>query len=177
MSNPSHWYELVPSDKDLVQGDFLDDFPVIDYSGSFEDGMHEANIIKYDMVVMTQSCDLYKIRSKETYEQFVILCPRSKYFDVRDSYKWKYLKAGNYIRSHLLNKCEIKNHQFSYQVVELNQIFSVPYSLVREMADRNERIRLVSPYREHLSQAFARQFMRVGLPNDLPSEEPEELNQ
>jgi hypothetical protein len=25
------------------------------------------------------------------------------------------------------------------------------------------------PYREHLSQAFARYFMRVGLPSDIPS--------
>ena len=31
------------------------------------------------------------------------------------------------------------------------------------------RIRLLPPYRELLSQAFARFFMRVGLPVDIPS--------
>lgn len=32
------------------------------------------------------------------------------------------------------------------------------------------RIRLLPPYREHLSQAFARYFMRVGLPQDIAIE-------
>jgi hypothetical protein len=31
------------------------------------------------------------------------------------------------------------------------------------------RLRLLPPYREHLSQSFARFFMRVGLPVDIPS--------
>ena len=33
------------------------------------------------------------------------------------------------------------------------------------------RLRLLPPYREHLSQAFARYFMRVGLPVDIDKEE------
>jgi maleate cis-trans isomerase len=33
-----------------------------------------------------------------------------------------------------------------------------------------ERVRLLSPYKEHLSQAFARYFMRVGLPRPLADE-------
>jgi hypothetical protein len=31
--------------------------------------------------------------------------------------------------------------------------------------------RLLPPYREHLSQSFARYFMRVGLPVDIPKDE------
>jgi len=34
----------------------------------------------------------------------------------------------------------------------------------------NERIRLLPPYREHLSQSFARYFMKVGLPQDIEIE-------
>lgn len=174
MSNSSNWYKLVPSETELVQGDFLDNFPVIRYTGSHENGIYEAEVIEYDMVVMTQSCDLNKIRLKKTYDKYVILCPRFSYKYVRDEYDWDYLRKGFLVRAHLLNKCEIENQQFDYQVVELDQIFSVPYSSVREIADRKERVRLVSPYREHLSQAFAIQFMRVGLPSDLPKEKPEE---
>jgi hypothetical protein len=41
--------------------------------------------------------------------------------------------------------------------------------LVREFANAaGHRLRLLPPYREHLSQAFARLFMRVGLPADIP---------
>jgi len=39
---------------------------------------------------------------------------------------------------------------------------------LRGLAQRGEpRLRLRPPYREHLSQAFARFFMRVGLPTDI----------
>ena len=41
--------------------------------------------------------------------------------------------------------------------------------LVRELAaSQGPRLRLNPPYREHLAQAFARFFMRVGLPVDIP---------
>jgi hypothetical protein len=40
---------------------------------------------------------------------------------------------------------------------------------MRQRAVRaGDRLRLLPPYREHLSQAFARYFMRVGLPQDIP---------
>lgn len=32
------------------------------------------------------------------------------------------------------------------------------------MTEKKQRLRLLPPYREHLSQAFARYFMQVGLP-------------
>lgn len=173
MLDPSNsWYELVPNQTELLQGDFLDDFPIINYTGSFENGRHDVEVIHYDVVVMTQSCDLNKIRLKEQNEKFVILCPRVNYLDVRDDFDWNYLRAGYIVKAHLLDKCELEPHRFGYQVVELDQIYSVPYSLVREIANQKDRVRLVSPYREHLSQAFARQFMRVGLPTNLPNEEP-----
>src|SRR5262249_39772943 len=39
--------------------------------------------------------------------------------------------------------------------------------------DTAEELRLHSPYREHLAQAFARYFMRVGLPHDARAFEKE----
>jgi hypothetical protein len=39
--------------------------------------------------------------------------------------------------------------------------------------DLGPRLRLRSPYREHLAQAFARYFMRVGLPHDARAFEKE----
>jgi len=47
-------------------------------------------------------------------------------------------------------------------------ISSIPLAFVRQRAARaDDRLRLLPPYREHLSQAFARYFMRVGLPQDI----------
>jgi len=48
-------------------------------------------------------------------------------------------------------------------------VFSLPVRFVRKKAADGRRLRLLPPYREHLSQAFARFFMRVGLPVDIPA--------
>ena len=47
---------------------------------------------------------------------------------------------------------------------------AVPRAFLEDLiAERGtKRLRLLPPYREHLSQAFARFFMRVGLPVDIP---------
>jgi hypothetical protein len=51
-------------------------------------------------------------------------------------------------------------------VQKLNEVFTVPREFLESVlaARAAARPRLLSPYREHLSQAFARYFMRVGLP-------------
>lgn len=54
------------------------------------------------------------------------------------------------------------------RIVDFGRIFSLPKAFVRQWAsDQGKRLRLCPPYREHLSQAFARFFMRVGLPQDI----------
>ena len=46
----------------------------------------------------------------------------------------------------------------------------LPVGFLRNFAvQQGPRVRLMPPYREHLSQSFARFFMRVGLPVDIPS--------
>jgi hypothetical protein len=76
------------------------------------------------------------------------------------------MSQSNY---HLLNKCDMLNESNDYLVVDFRSVFSVPYSFLKEFSKKQTtRIRLMSPYREHLSQAFARFFMRVGLPTDIP---------
>ena len=70
------------------------------------------------------------------------------------------------------NRYEKDNINFSHKVVDLRQLFSVPISTLRAIAEKQEyRLRLLPPYREHLSQAFARVFMRVGLPTDINIDE------
>jgi hypothetical protein len=55
-------------------------------------------------------------------------------------------------------------------VVDFRQIFSLPVAYLRmHAAILGSRWRLQSPFREHFSQAFARFFMRVGLPAAIPA--------
>jgi len=55
-----------------------------------------------------------------------------------------------------------------YLVVDFKNVYGIHYSTLENIVKKqNKRIRLLPPYREHLSQAFARYFMRVGLPQDI----------
>jgi len=50
--------------------------------------------------------------------------------------------------------------------VDFHEVFTLPRAFLESLlvARGKLRPRLLSPYREFLSQAFARYFMRVGLP-------------
>ena len=57
-----------------------------------------------------------------------------------------------------------------FTLVEFSRLFMTSRESLQEFAkSKDSRPRLNPPYREHLSQAFARYFMRVGLPSDIPS--------
>lgn len=59
-------------------------------------------------------------------------------------------------------------------MVDFHRLFTLPKVFVTHFAvDAGKRLRLRSPYREHLAQAFARYFMRVGLPHDARGFEQE----
>lgn len=121
---------------------------------------------------MSQSCDLVQ---RKIY--LVIVCPvwplgefekRSDFFRSRKGKEA--LRQGNASGYHLLNKCDLKGFESDYMVVDFRSVYSVPFDfLIKLTKTRGRRLRLLPPYREHLSQAFARFFMRVGLPIDIPA--------
>jgi predicted dehydrogenase len=81
---------------------------------------------------------------------------------------WEEARKGRHAGYHVLNRCELAGHELDFMLVDLRRIFTLSVAMVREVAAaRSERIRLLPPYREHLSQAFGRFFMRVGLPVDI----------
>lgn len=79
------------------------------------------------------------------------------------------LKKGHFAAYHLLNKQQgiIED----YLVVDFKNVYSINRSTLNDVIkNQAKRVRLLPPYREHLSQAFARYFMRVGLPQDITIE-------
>lgn len=195
---PDAWYETVPVGDPILQGEFVLDCPTLtlpsDLSGydigqtppqgkaSIERKLHNA-------VIMTQSCDLFS-KGLDT----VLLCPyypfkefvqRTRdYHDLaaKDSSlknsqsiknvvekELKALSAGARVAYHLLDKDDTVGFT-DFQVVELNSAFSIRRSIVEQLVARQRaRTRLKSPYLEHLSQAYATVFMRVGLPKNISS--------
>ena len=164
------WYEVVSWEDDLMQGDFIRDCPVVVPPSEISEDV-EVRIINYDVVIMSQSCDLVQRKL-----DLVLVCPiwplsefekRSGFFKSKRGKEA--LRRGNVPGYHLLNKCELDGFKTEYLVVDFRSVYSVPFDFLVELAKKREkRIRLLPPYREHLSQAFARFFMRVGLPVDIP---------
>jgi hypothetical protein len=55
--------------------------------------------------------------------------------------------------------------------VDFKNVYGIHFDFLLDLIRQpSPRIRLLPPYREHLSQAFARYFMRVGLPLDIDTE-------
>ena len=190
MAHP--WYEAVPADAPLDQGDLISRCPLLAWK---EGPMHFyssllrreglldlAEVIDADAVVMTQTCDLAQRRVR-----YVILCPNDGLGTYRVGWEasqrehgqaptarsWAAhldrIAAGHVWNRAMLNSEEGAGYSADLRIVDFHEVFSLPRVFLEAwLAQRGEpRLRLRPPYREHLSQAFARFFMRVGLPTDI----------
>lgn len=171
------WYDNVSGD-DVQQGDILENCPVfilpseiqLDPSSSRTKSW-EVRFEFRDVIVMSQSCDMVKGQEKIPE---VLLCAVWKKSDIKEGLMssnddWNKARKGAMPGFHVLKSCDLEGFKRDFMVVDFRRVHSLPLDLVRKVAgELGERIRLLSPYREHLSQAFARFFMRVGLPVDIP---------
>lgn len=191
------WYEEVPPDTPLTQGDIVESCPVLVFaeipplSGSLGveelvKQLDEAHAVQFvRSIVMTQACDLAYGRVRN-----VILCPayhldewkalweererRLNPAQLRSVNRWnghtKQIKDGKIWNLTMLDTwASGAGSPTPHQVVDFHEVFSVPLEFLTAWlrAQGKPRVRLCPPYREHLSQAFARFFMRVGLPQDI----------
>lgn len=161
------WYDSVETTS-VEQGDFVFDFDVAVVATTIGDRL-DARVETYDAIIITQSCDIPKV-------DHLILCP---VFDPTEAAKLhphfgnpgglEELRKGRYFAFHLLNRCEIDDFKRSYMIVQFDHPIVVPKRHVEaHYGEHPKHLRLLPPYREHLAQSFARFFMRVGLPIDIP---------
>ena len=159
----------------LMQGDLLPNcfvlVPPADLASLFlnakqGDTLQDGLIIqRADLIILSQSCDLENDKIQQ-----VLLCayfPASNQSkDARDS-----IRKGQRPAFHMIERCDISGYEFERQIVDFRTIYTLPKDFVIVYANKlGIRVRLLPPYREHLSQSFARYFMRVGLPHPLEGE-------
>jgi len=158
---------------DLEQGDLLERCPVFLPPEDLAETWDEAAFTweERDVIVLTQTCDLVPSREKVTE---VLLCAAWSRSDLKSGHLasprgLEDARRGNLPGYHLLAECDLPGLVREVQIVDFRRVYSLPLTFVRPRAARaGDRLRLLPPYREHLSQAFARYFMRVGLPPDIP---------
>lgn len=166
------WYKKVPKDSILEQGDLIYKCQIVEPSiEAYEENQTlTADVCEYDIIVMSQSCDLEAEKIN-----LVLVCPFYTlnemgriYSDYKSTNMKNKLRQGRIVGNHLLNRDEDNNIN-DFLVVDFKNVYAVPLKFLKKIiVSRENRVRLLPPYREHLSQAFARFFMRVGLPLDIP---------
>ncbi|HUG19991.1 MAG TPA: hypothetical protein VMM56_13490 [Planctomycetaceae bacterium] len=168
----SYWVEHLGDD--LAQGDLLPNCLIPQFHPDFgsTSGQEErVQVAQADLIVVTQSCDL--INNKPP---FVALCP----IDTLSSFEianprflqkgaWEEVRKGRREGLHMLCAPSAPGDNRKALVVDFRQIISLPFNYLASHSQQlGVRYRLKSPFLEHYSQAFARFFMRVGLPSAIP---------
>jgi hypothetical protein len=66
----------------------------------------------------------------------------------------------------ILNSGHTQTLTTEHCIVDFHEVYTVPRNFLESLLEQRHqsRLRLLPPYHAHLSQAFARFFMRVGLP-------------
>jgi hypothetical protein len=159
------WYQAVTGTH-LEQGDLLRNCPSYRLEADGSLSRESRNCI-----LLSHSCDLANDKL-----QFVQVCPfwpleelaqHVEYFRGRRGRED--LRRDNVPGYHLLNRCGLPRLEHDFLVIDFRSLFGLHLNTIRQLAaDQAPRVRLLPPYREHLAQAFARFFMRVGLPIDVP---------
>ncbi len=164
------WYTTVV-DATLRQGDIFFDCSVLVPKGEFSEVEGNLKVkalaVDYDVIVMSQSCDL-----EQDNLELVLVCPHwpfsalaAKFDHFKSSKGKEALQRGHLPGYHLINRHEVAGPLPEPRVVDFRNVYGIPLDYLKNLCEgTGDRLRLLPPYREHLSQAFARFFMRVGLP-------------
>jgi hypothetical protein len=182
--NETDWFEVI-QDPSLMQGDVLPRCPVFQPKGELIWPVPDENPLGLradllHLVVVTQSCDFVNDKVEQVLLARLVSWPNA----VRDEVKKgnesvrsgkfrKQLIEGSVPALSLLHKRE-QEPSLDWSVVSFHWLYTLPKTFLSSFAaSLGPRLRLRSPYREHLAQAFARYFMRVGLPHDARAFEKE----
>lgn len=161
-------YQKLKPELPLVQGEIIDDCPLLFWHRAQEDSDWEVNRSFSRVLLLSQACDLNS--PKLTRAQVAVVHGASELVEagilkanmIRDQltrhrvFGWYFLPAMG---------------DFPESVVDLRDIHTVERALLEELAFEGKRvITLKTPFREHLSQHFAVTFSRIGLPEPYQTE-------
>lgn len=118
--------------------------------------------MELDVLILTQTCDFAQGKATN-----VLVCRLEDASAIGKNKKEEIIK-GRQPRYAMLEKSPFAEREIGLRIVDLSDIYQLPIEFVRQVAAaQTPRLRLLPPYREHISQAFARFWMRIGFPQDI----------
>ena len=189
---PDPWFEVAAAETPLSQGDLIEECPLLGWrkesvpmpdnvDATFELASMAESFTNH-AIMMSQACDLERGKVVD-----VVLCPaisltafhivwerrqqangqaanaKSRKRELMD------IASGRMWNLSLLSSYKDNATESEIRVVYFGRVFTLPRNFLESFLRRRgqTRLRLRSPYREHLSQSFARFFMQVGLPQAI----------
>jgi hypothetical protein len=192
MTPSDPWFDVVGQDSPLDQGDLILRCPILTWdqakpvtvSKAGDEEILKDHIASFraDVLVVTQACDLEHNKARN-----VVLCPHRPISEIRVAWEARMQQMGQapfakawrrycediadgYVWNQVfLNSFDSTVLSTELRLVDFHDLFTVPREFLESLLRQRQetRLRLRPPYREHLSQAFARFFMRVGLPQPV----------
>lgn len=168
MSKIDNWYQVTSGSK-LEQGDILSSCPVVVPSLNLtlpdnitDSGNLKVSVANFPVIVLTQTCDLANEKV-----DWVMLCPLSFAKEIGKD-KQKEIAKGSRPRLAMLEQSDLLDSVFERRIIDFSRVFCMPKDFVAMVAGKQgARLRLQSPWREHISQAFGNFFTRVAIPNPI----------
>jgi hypothetical protein len=163
------------------QGDLLRAFPVVhvesvEVTGDTAEVRSRVELI--DGIVVTQTCDLENAKVGNlllarvtSWADFAAAQFAAGNTAVKSSTFRRNLIRGDTPPLSLLHDRK-RQPSLDWSVVDFRELHVVDRARLDAFVDQpgsRRRLRLLSPYKEHFAQAFARFYMRAGLPHDARS--------
>lgn len=155
----------------------------------------ESGYTEEDVIVLTQACDMENRKTKSVtlcrigtlndalekhfYDEHIKQNKTATDFDfskIKQSTKRKFadrIRRGDVLDLYLLDKFKDGDLDFPYRVVYLRDSYRLPLETLEAVVENSDMpvLRLLPPYREHLSHNFSFNFARIGLPIDVKLED------
>ena len=172
------WYELAEG-PNLEQGDILPRFPLtivdagLPASENIQDGPAPfINILIVDVIVLSQSCDIAVQPDGRRRVEHVVVCPVWEVATPNERFSRSMIGnvlAGRAPTWHALAPSTLPGLERPHLFMELRRILTVPVEWAEAIAaQRSPRLRLRSPWREHMAAAVGNLFSRPALPYPIP---------
>jgi hypothetical protein len=166
-------YEILPPDVPVSQGDIIDDCPIFSLKNEAGPVEPDTEAVRWDMrvVVLTQACD---VANAKTTQITVALVHKAR--DLVDQSVLKESLIRDRVR-----RSQVFGLYFlpmapppidlPESIVDLRDLHTLPRAVLEHLIGANKRVcRIVTPWREHLSQHFGVTYSRIALPEPYETE-------
>jgi hypothetical protein len=163
------WHRLpVPADR-VLQGDQILGVPFEIIERRPGDERPLVHTRESDVVVLTQSCDIDEEANTSVLTARMVRLIDAIGSNPEQLSNLENIRKGYVPGLYLLPATALAPDFDEDRVVDLSELRTIDVAELRKAIDNGApRLSLLSPQLEHFSQAVARSFMRVGLPEDLP---------